>query len=552
MSELGCRLFAELVNQTQWSYVRRLSTMHSIETLLAHFATGKEEACPPVSDVRSVLGQLKSSIKQLSSNVLHTITFRCCKIQELMFAHKYNQTTTTTTTKAKEKIKRSVSGDKVTSLGISMTIASFEESQLHYGQLLHIFAQIDAQLERMLSDEQAPLDVRQECQSHVRTMKSAVMAYENKLVLVVHEATMDINGHLYAYLHLVPEQSVDHNQRIVDRVQHILHSLIAPFATDHSLLSTTSTPATAKTRRMRRTTTTTTTMTPTEHGPMSYHTDDGNDDEDEAVTLKGRLACAWRDNSIHILSLPSGQCTLTLTGHIGYVHSLQWLPSDGNNNNNNNNNNKDDDDVLASGSRDHTVKLWHTRTGQCLRTLTGHTRAVVALALMDNRWRLASGSADTSVRVWSTRSGQCMRVLRGHTNMVVALASISASRLASGSWDRKLMLWDMTSGTCVHSLVHTNLVISLLAIDEGRVASGCWDGTLRLWNVTSGELVKLFAEADGGHFRVLSSMQLVRDGDEWMLVNQIAFCFVCPPPPTHTQLSFESGIFVCVLVCIFS
>ncbi|MFN6566994.1 hypothetical protein [Dendronalium sp. ChiSLP03b] len=35
-----------------------------------------------------------------------------------------------------------------------------------------------------------------------------------------------------------------------------------------------------------------------------------------------------------------------------------------------------DGNTLATGSCDQTVKLWDTRTGQCLNTLQGHKSAI--------------------------------------------------------------------------------------------------------------------------------------------------------------------------------
>src|SRR6266567_6049194 len=65
-----------------------------------------------------------------------------------------------------------------------------------------------------------------------------------------------------------------------------------------------------------------------------------------------------------------------------------------------------DGSILASGSRDSTVKLWDTKTGHELRTLRGHSKVVNALAFsFDGRW-LASGSRDETIRVWNVESGQ--------------------------------------------------------------------------------------------------------------------------------------------------
>jgi len=53
---------------------------------------------------------------------------------------------------------------------------------------------------------------------------------------------------------------------------------------------------------------------------------------------------------------------------------------------------------LVSGSSDNTVQVWNLDSGECLRTLQGHTKGVDSVALPADGRRAATGSSDTTVR----------------------------------------------------------------------------------------------------------------------------------------------------------
>jgi WD40 repeat protein len=56
--------------------------------------------------------------------------------------------------------------------------------------------------------------------------------------------------------------------------------------------------------------------------------------------------------------------------------------------------------ILASASRDNTVKLWDLTKGMLRGTLTGHSSSVEAVAFSLDGQLLASASSDHTIRLW--------------------------------------------------------------------------------------------------------------------------------------------------------
>jgi WD40 repeat protein len=124
---------------------------------------------------------------------------------------------------------------------------------------------------------------------------------------------------------------------------------------------------------------------------------------------------------------------------------------------------------LASGSYDHTVRLWDPATGQCLQTLEGHSSGVRTLASSPDGSRLASGSEDHTVRLWDLATAQSLQTLEGHRGWMNTLAfSLDGSRLASGSDDRTVRLWNPATGKCLQTLEgHSGWVYTLAFSPDG-------------------------------------------------------------------------------------
>jgi WD40 repeat protein len=79
------------------------------------------------------------------------------------------------------------------------------------------------------------------------------------------------------------------------------------------------------------------------------------------------------------------------------------------------------------------------KSGECLKTLEGHSSYVNSVAICDDV--IVSGSSDKTVKVWSLKSGECLKTLEGHSNWVLSVAIfddviVSKSRNETICWSR--------------------------------------------------------------------------------------------------------------------
>ncbi|KAF9060368.1 WD40-repeat-containing domain protein [Rhodocollybia butyracea] len=146
---------------------------------------------------------------------------------------------------------------------------------------------------------------------------------------------------------------------------------------------------------------------------------------------------------------------------------------------------------IASGSSDHNIHIWDSKTGKELQVFRGHTELVLSVAYSPDGKRIASGSWDGTTRIWNSETGEQLQVLRGHTDVVrsVAFSSPDGKYIVSGSDDRTIRVWDSETGGEQKVLRgHSGEVNSVACSPDGKkIVSGSDDQTIRIWNLETGK-----------------------------------------------------------------
>jgi len=171
----------------------------------------------------------------------------------------------------------------------------------------------------------------------------------------------------------------------------------------------------------------------------------------------------------------------SLAGHSDYVNSVTFSR---------------DGLFLASGSKDHTVRIWDAAGSAkgAVEPLPAHSDSVSAVAVSSAGAFIVSGSGDDSVRVWDAPTGEeKSQPLLGHTGKVFAVAISPDDRLiASASADHSVRLWDVqTCGMIGEPLIdHDGKVHSVTFSPDCRwLASGSDDGIIHVREVATRKAV---------------------------------------------------------------
>ncbi|BAY26639.1 WD-repeat protein [Calothrix sp. NIES-2100] len=166
-----------------------------------------------------------------------------------------------------------------------------------------------------------------------------------------------------------------------------------------------------------------------------------------------------------------------LEGHNSGVFSVTFSP---------------DGRMLASGSRDSTIKLWETGTGKEIRTLTGHKDTVSVVSFSpDGQLLVSASNSDKTVKLWDVSTGKNIFTWNGYQadgngNKGVSFSPDGRS-LAVASINNTIQLWDVATRQQIATFTgHSGTVNGVSFSPDGRLlASASFDRTVKLWDVAT-------------------------------------------------------------------
>lgn len=180
---------------------------------------------------------------------------------------------------------------------------------------------------------------------------------------------------------------------------------------------------------------------------------------------------------------PISRCASTIPGHGEAILATQFSPRTSS--------------LMATGSGDHTARIFDCETGTPKHTLKGHTSWVLAVSWAPDESKIATGSMDNTVRIWDPKTGkECGKPLKGHTKWVTSLSwepyhvqKEGNPRIASSSKDCTVRVWNANQGTIDMVFSgHKGSVSCVKWGGLGKIYTASHDKTVKVWNVNDGTL----------------------------------------------------------------
>jgi WD40 repeat protein len=187
------------------------------------------------------------------------------------------------------------------------------------------------------------------------------------------------------------------------------------------------------------------------------------------------LACGWKDGTIQIRDMPSGDIVTLRTGNAP-VNSVAFCG---------------DSKYLASasdGEKGHkgAMKVWDWKKEELLVTLEPESGDVKSVVCSPDGKYLTWAGSDQKIRIWGLAAGKETWSLGGHTREIMALAfSPDGKRLASASKDMTVKLWDNERGREALSLQGQHeFGFSLIFSPDGKRLVACTPEGIKVWDST--------------------------------------------------------------------
>jgi RNA polymerase sigma factor (sigma-70 family) len=201
-----------------------------------------------------------------------------------------------------------------------------------------------------------------------------------------------------------------------------------------------------------------------------------------------RVASIGQGVPLHVRDAATGKELWTVTGNQQIPTRFLAFSPDGK--------------LLAARGQENGIALYETDSGQLVRSLAGHTRAVDAVAFAPDGERLVSGGRDEAVRLWYVPDGRQLWRWGAFPEQVRALAYAPDGKtiaVCGGGEAPAVTLQDVGTGDRLRNLGRLPRgPVTLAFSTNGKTLTAVGNVAVRMWEVAGGKELAPFPGHTGG------------------------------------------------------
>ena len=195
---------------------------------------------------------------------------------------------------------------------------------------------------------------------------------------------------------------------------------------------------------------------------------------------------------LSIWNIGKGEIVHRLSGHSDRIFSVAY---------------SHDGDFIVSGSYDSTIRIWETKTGNCVKILDACSKnkdslhaPVGAVVFSPNNDYIASGLYSGEVVIWDIKSDKILHILQGGNPQRGVSFNPKGDRIIAGGVNQEIKMWDVHSGNSVMTLKgHTGTITAVKYSPNGKyIVSASDDKSIICWDADNGSIQWQFRGPERG------------------------------------------------------
>eukprot|EP01135_Chromosphaera_perkinsii_P001218 Nk52_evm17s162 gene=Nk52_evmTU17s162 len=202
------------------------------------------------------------------------------------------------------------------------------------------------------------------------------------------------------------------------------------------------------------------------------------------------LASSSKDGTVKIWNMESMKCMKTLQGDSGEVSFVAWSP---------------DDALLLSCGGDGSLKIWDVSTGRCVKTISNHkpNSGSCNCAWFPDGDAIVSGGLDKRVFVYDRSGNVTKQFVSGPVTSIVV--SNDGKNIITIGQERNISIFDLETEAKIKEIKECEPITSLtLSSDGKKILVNVKDQAIHVWDLETFQLVRAYHGQKQGRFVIRS------------------------------------------------